>query len=201
MIAYVSRMGGERRLAPLRAAGWRLLVSAKGVHRSEGFRYAIDNGAWTAFTKGEPFDFAAFEQVVRLLGSGADWIVAPDIVQGGLESLEVSKSWLPRLVPIAPVLIAVQDGMTPGDVWPLLNSRIGLFVGGSTEWKLRTLPEWGELARQMRCHFHVGRVNTVNRIYKCIAAGAHSFDGSSVAKWGCNLRRLDGARRQEAWRW
>ncbi|MBC8753020.1 hypothetical protein F6X42_44140, partial [Paraburkholderia sp. WC7.3b] len=43
-----------------RSPGWRLLVSAKGEHRTEGMRYAIDNGAWTAYQRGEPFDEAAF---------------------------------------------------------------------------------------------------------------------------------------------
>lgn len=51
------------------------MVSARGVLRTEGFPYALDNGAWTAFQKGEPFDGAAFERAVKLLGADADWIV------------------------------------------------------------------------------------------------------------------------------
>ena len=36
MIAYASRTGTRRNLAALRGANWRLLVSATGVHRTEG---------------------------------------------------------------------------------------------------------------------------------------------------------------------
>lgn len=70
MIPYASRTGTRRNLALLRAAGWRLFVSAKGVLRTEGFPYALDNGAWSAFTQGEDFDVEAFEKAFDLLGAG-----------------------------------------------------------------------------------------------------------------------------------
>lgn len=44
MIPYTSRTGTRSTLRALRADGWHLLVSATGVHRTEGFPYAIDNG-------------------------------------------------------------------------------------------------------------------------------------------------------------
>ena len=97
MLAYASRTGTRRNLDALRAAGWRLMVSARGVLRTEGFRYALDNGAWTSFQRNEPFDEAAFERAVALLGPGADWIVLPDIVMGGLASLRFSQKWLEQL--------------------------------------------------------------------------------------------------------
>lgn len=46
MVGYASRTGNKRNLAALRNANWRLLVSAKGELRTEGMRYALDNGAW-----------------------------------------------------------------------------------------------------------------------------------------------------------
>lgn len=45
MIGYASRTGTRRNLDALRAAGWRLMVSARGALRTEGFPYALDNGA------------------------------------------------------------------------------------------------------------------------------------------------------------
>ena len=57
---YASRTGTRRALDLFRSWGWRILVSARGVVRTEGFAYALDNGAWTAHAKGEPFDDAAF---------------------------------------------------------------------------------------------------------------------------------------------
>ena len=189
MMAYASRTGTRRNLAALRDAGWRLLVSARGVLRSEGFPYALDNGAWTAHQRGEQFDEEAFGQAVELLGAGADWVVAPDIVAGGLRSLAYSVAWLPRLR--GRVLIAVQDGMTPSDVAPYLSDRVGIAIGGSTEWKER------QLARRVwrASYVHALRVNTARRIALCHWAGVDSFDGSSVSRYAANLPRLDQMRR------
>lgn len=201
MIAYASRTGTRRNLAALRDAGWRILVSARGVLRNEGFRYALDNGAWTAFTQGEPFDVAAFEKALDLMGAEADWVASPDIVGGGMRSLELSESWLPRLIDARLVLIPVQDGLTASDVRPLLGNRVGIFLGGSTEWKLATMREWGELAREVGCYYHVARVNTRRRIEMCSEAGATSFDGSSASRFAASLPRLERARCQPSLFW
>lgn len=197
MIGYASRTGTRSNLAALREADWRLLVSAAGVLRAEGFRYALDNGAWSAFKNGTPFDVGAFERAVDLLGAGADWVVCPDIVADYRGSLTMAEAWLPRLVRHH-VLIAVQDGATPDDVRPWLGPRVGLFLGGSpaTNWKERTARMWGELARERGCYFHVGRVNSMRRIDICAEAGADSFDGTSATVYHKTLPRLDRAVRQ-----
>lgn len=39
MVSYASRTGTRRNLAAMRGAGWRLLVSAAGVLRTEGFEH------------------------------------------------------------------------------------------------------------------------------------------------------------------
>lgn len=200
-MAYASRTGTRRNLAALRDAGWRLMVSARGVLRTEGFRYSLDNGAWTAFQRGEPFDVDAFEAALALLGDDADFVVAPDVVLGGLDSLRFSESWLPRLERYRLVLVPVQNGMAPDDVRGLLGARVGIFVGGDAEWKERSLPMWARLAGELGCHLHVGRVNTVRRIKVCAIAGVDSIDGSSVSRFACNLPRLDAARRQTAMEW
>lgn len=194
MIAYASRTGTRANLERLRANGWRLLVSAAGELRSEGFRYALDNGAWSARETGI-FDEPAFHRALEQVGAGADFVVAPDIVAGGLASLRLSEAWLPRLESLPLVLVPVQDGMQPGDVEPLLSDRVGLFLGGSTAWKLRTMPLWGAVAARRGVYYHVGRVNTPRRIHLCADAGAHSFDGSGAAIWGVTIEPLTRARR------
>ncbi len=83
VIAYASRTGTRRNLDALRARGWRLLVSATGVLRHEGFRYGLDNGAWTAFQQGHPINLALFVIALFKLGRDADWVALPDIVGGG----------------------------------------------------------------------------------------------------------------------
>jgi len=202
MIAYASRTGTRRNLDALRAAGWRLMVSARGVLRTEGFRYALDNGAWTSFQRGEPFHVAAFERAVARLGADADWIVVPDIVMGGLASLQFSRGWLDRLrrrraLSGATFLIAVQNGMKPAHVGGML-----IFVGGDTRWKLATMAQWARLAHAHGAICHVGRVNSARRIHLCAAAGIDSFDGSGVSRLASALPPLDLARRQvdvEGW--
>lgn len=192
---YASRTGTRRNLAELRKHGWRLLVSAKGPLRTEGFPYSLDNGAWTAHQQGEPFDVPAFEKAVGLLGGGADWVVVPDIVAGGLASLRFSEEWLPRL-DCYRLLIAVQDGMAPADVRPLLSPDIGIAVGGTTDWKERQVHAWARLARDVGCHLHVLRVNTARRITLCRDAGVDSIDGTSASRFAKTVAPLTRAARQ-----
>ena len=195
MIAYASRTGTRRNLAELRKYDWRLMISAAGVHRTEGFRYAIDNGAWTAFTQRRPWDESSFRQLVSNFGAAADFIVVPDIVAGGLESLRVSERWLPELDGIGQRrLIAVQDGMTAADVRPLLGPDTGIFVGGSTDFKILTMGRWADLARERGAYCHVGRVNTEPRIRMCGRHGVDSFDGTSASRYAVTLQKLEHAR-------
>jgi hypothetical protein len=197
VIAYASRTGTRKSLASLRACGWRLMISAKGVLRTEGFAYALDNGAWTAHANGQPFDEVAFLVAFERLGAKADFAVVPDVVGGGAASLEFSLRWLDRLRPApCPLLLAVQDGMAVADVASLVGPRLGIFVGGTTEWKVNSVAGWGRLAGTTGAYLHVGRVNTRKRIVLCTAAGADSFDGSAVSRWAIHLPLLDSARHQ-----
>lgn len=198
MIPYASRTGTRRNLDAMRSRGWRILVSASGVLRHEGFPYALDNGAWSAFTQGRPFDEPLFLQALRLLGRDADWTVIPDIVEGGAASLEMSLRHMRRVLDECSVgLIAVQDGMSVDDVRPFIGPRVGIFIGGSTEWKLATMHDWGALAREAKAWCHVGRVNSARRIRLCALAGAHSFDGTSASRFAVTIPKLDHARRQQ----
>jgi hypothetical protein len=196
VIGYASRTGTRRNLAALRAAGWRLMVTPATL-RTEGMRYALDNGAWSAAQQGTPWDADRFLRAVRELGPGADFIVVPDVVGDGPASLARSRVWYPFLLGRARLLlVAVQDGMKPADVRPMLGASVGLFVGGTTAWKLRTLGVWGQLAAEVGCYLHVGRVNTARRIARCAASGAHSFDGTSVTRYAVTAPKLEEARRQ-----
>ena len=199
MIAYASHTGTRRNLAAMKDAGWHLLLSPKGNSlRTEGMRYALDNGAWTAYQQQQPFDEDAFVRAVDLVGERADWIVMPDVVQGGMASLEFSLTWMERLKGIpTKLLIAVQDGVQLSDVAPYLSPAVGIFIGGSTNWKEATAGAWGSLARRRNCHLHVGRVNTVRRIRICAAAGANSIDGTSASRYAKTMPTLDAASRQD----
>lgn len=197
MIAYASRTGTKRNLDALWAAKWRLMISAKGVLNDEGFPHALDNGAWWSFANKQPFDERAFIVAYQLFGATADFFVLPDIVAGGYDSLAFSLHWLRRLgSPRSLPLLAVQDGMSFARVDRLVGPNLGIFVGGTTAWKERTMLTWGKVARNRRAYLHVGRVNTAGRIALCGRAGANSFDGSSVSRFVVNLPKLEAARRR-----
>jgi hypothetical protein len=198
VIGYASRTGTRRNLAALRSARWRLLISREGVWRTEGFPYALDNGAWSDFRTGRDFDDERFKTLVDRLGGQADWIVAPDVVAGGLASLQLSLCWLPHLLIRARlVLVAVQDGMGPQDlVNVVIPRRVGIFLGGSTDWKLATMRQWGDFCAERGCYYHVARVNSVRRMKLAHQAGADSIDGSSASRYALTLPALDFAVRQ-----
>lgn len=199
MMAYASRTGTRKNLAALRAAGWRLLLSPAGVLRTEGFTYALDNGAWSAYQQNRAFDVQAFNDALRRFGPAADWVAVPDIVMGGIESLKFSIEWLPSVLRLAKLaLVPVQDGVTARMMQPIVGSRVGIFVGGSTEWKESSLPMWRDLKQATGCYLHVGRVNTARRIHLCSAANADSFDGTSASRFSKTIGPLDSARRQRS---
>lgn len=193
IIPYASRTGTRRNLDALRSRGWRLLVSATGVLRTEGFPYALDNGAWTAHQKGAPINLVLFMIALWKLGRDAEWVALPDVVGGGLASLELSLSWMRRVLCLTErALIPVQDGVDVATVEPWLGPNVGVFVGGAptTNWKETTTPAWAAACRRRGAWCHVGRVNTQRRINICATAGATSFDGTAATRYAVELPKL-----------
>lgn len=196
LICYASRTGTLANIEALRSYGWRLLISP-GRNNAYGMPYALDNGAWVAHQAGTSFNEEKFELLLDQMGRGADWVVLPDIVAGGLASLELSTRWLNRCLSASSMaLLAVQDGMTEEDVAGIVGPSVGVFLGGSTGWKLHTMASWGAFCRARRLHYHVGRVNTAKRFAMAVAAGASSVDGSSASRYRSTIRPLDLASRQ-----
>lgn len=209
MMAYASHTGTLKNLAALAENRWGLVVSAASPNVDvRDFEIVLDNGAWTAFQKGRTIDLVAFGGALGKWGRRANFVVAPDIVAGGMASLELSLSWIPRVLDATSIaLLAVQDGMTVNDVRPHVGGRVGIFVGGSTDvqtdasgrewnWKERTIPEWCALGREVGCYVHIGRVNTKRRIAICASFGADSFDGTSASMYSKNVPKLTRWRNQ-----
>lgn len=198
VILYATGTGTRRNLAAMRDHGFGLLLTPDRPEMRDGFdRYAIDNGAWGAHQRGERWMPQRWLALVRVHGHGADWCVLPDIVCGGSRSLALSCWWLPRVFSLSPRwLIAVQDGMEPETVSRLLGPRVGVFVGGSTEWKLSSMEAWGHVCRESGAWLHVGRVNSAKRIATCSLSGAHSCDGTSATRFAVTTPRLAAAAAQ-----
>lgn len=141
--------------------------------------YALDNGAYGAFTNGIPWDASRFiAHVERYAFSQLrpNWLVVPDVVADAKLTLEQWDKWAPRLKEIyhIPLAVAVQDGMTSNDVARLRPLPDLVFVGGTTAWKWETYSLWSSDFERV----HVGRVNTFVNLMKCYEAGVESCDGT-----------------------
>jgi hypothetical protein len=196
-VIYVNVYVGQSR-----AAGWIRRLEAYGFGemcvRGElpprRTPWAYDNGAFRDFTAGKPFDVAKFERDLETIWRSnvrPDFMVVPDIVAGGLPSLEFSLSWLPKLKPHGvPLYLAVQDGMTPTDVAPHATKVDGLFVGGSLEWKVQTAKQWIDFAHGCDRKCHVGRMGTETRARAALRWGADSIDSCLPLFSEDNLKRF-----------
>lgn len=161
--------------------------------------YALDNGAFGDWKNQKAFDARTFQEAIALsqyLGywheDGApDFIVVPDLVAGGLESLSFSLQWVPWLEDRGvPLYLVLQDGMQERDVEPALSSFQGLFVGGTLPWKIKTGEAWVRFAHQHHLPCHIGRVGTANRVAWASRIGADSID-SCLPLWSKeNLQRF-----------
>ena len=154
------------------------------------FRFFFyDNGAFVYWKRGESFDGSRFlrglERVLKsFYPQRPDFVVIPDLVAQGEESLEFSLSWyrvLERDYPELPLAFVVQDGMDAGRVAGILrtlpNVRV-LFVGGTIPWKVQTTPVWKRVARELKLAIHIGRVGTVRRLRWVKSVGVDSIDSS-----------------------
>lgn len=144
--------------------------------------YAIDNGAYSAWANDREWDPSMF---LHLVGKCVeypvqpDFVVVPDIVAGGIGSLEFSLGWLERLPEGLPYYLAVQDGMVPRNVRPYMDDFAGIFVGGTTEWKMSTAEEWAAFAKRHGKGCHIGRIGTAWRILWARRIGATSIDSTT----------------------
>jgi hypothetical protein len=185
--------GGTRSLvqiAQLAEVGWGMMLGPT-TPKTDVLRYAVDNGAYPCFVKGRPWDEGRFLKLLNRIERfqrKPDFACCPDIVAGGLKSLDFSLTWLDRLPSSYPWYLAVQDGMTEADVRPVIDRFGGLFVGGTTDWKMSSCPTWVQLARETGKKVHVGRVDTRGRAFTVINLyGVDSFDGNN---WNRKWSRL-----------
>ena len=100
------------------------------------------------------------------------WIAVPDVVANREETI---KSWWRHYEKVATfcprLAFVVQDGMVAADVPE--NATV-IFVGGTTEWKWKSLRTWTENFPRV----HVGRVNTDRLLWQAHDCGAESCDGT-----------------------
>lgn len=158
---------------------WGRMWVTKGPHSDyEGEPFGIDNGAFSAWRNAKPWNADAFlKRVDAALAFGTMPVLAitPDIVAGGLRSLEFSLAWRDRLPDHLPWYLAVQDGMTPLDVEPFVGRFSGIFLGGTDQFK-RSVFAWRAWSRCLGLPLHWGRCGTARRLHEAIAIGVDSVD-------------------------
>lgn len=199
MIAYCGQTRAAALVRALEALGVGECTS-RGELGPRRSRWFYDNGAFADWQAGRPFGLAEFVADCRSIrrggrgarrwGSAPDFLVLPDVVAGGAESLALSLAWARGEwfeLPAVPLYLAVQDGMTGEQVADAIagSTVAGLFVGGSLPWKLRTGAEWCELGRRLGLPVHVGRVGTVERVEWAREIGASSID-SALPLWSAD---------------
>ena len=174
--------------------GWGRMWVTNGPHfEYEGEPFGVDNGAFSAWKNGASWDESKFlRRVDAALASGRTPVlsVAPDVVAGGLHSLEFSVRWRDRLPDGLRWYLAVQDGMTPGDVEPVIGRFSGVFLGGTDAFK-RTVRVWREWTRRRGLPLHWGRVGTARRLREAIEVGVDSVDSTTpVRQLGVGRKHL-----------
>lgn len=155
--------------------------------------YAIDNGAYSYWVKNEPFNVPAFMALLDAFADRCDWIAIPDAVGDWDKTKFIMPDWVNRLDKYKKPLLAVaQNGSEIDqyfDLHALLQTNItGLFVGGTTEWKLKHIQGIANVCHQYGKICHVGRVNSSKRIQFCKDAGVTSIDGSGASRFKHNAR-------------
>lgn len=190
---YVGQTRSRALIAQLSALGYGEMTN-RGEGVPKRYPFALDNGAFKDHTAGTAFDGDAFLRHVETVASlSPDFVVVPDRVGGGLDSLALSLSWLSRLDGSAPLYLVTQDGMQCADVAPYLPLFAGVFVGGSLPWKVATGAAWVNLAHSVGKPCHVGRVGTARRVGWAYRIGADSID-SCLPLWSKeNLSRFTRA--------
>ena len=192
-MAYVGQTRGAKLTAQLNEYGFGE-CTVREEFPPRRFPWFWDNGAFRDFTAGVPFGSRRYESALDKLSTSPlrpDFVVAPDIVAGGLASLRFSESWAARLAWLGlPVYLVVQDGMTESDVAPALSPYAGVFVGGSLGWKLRTSPRWVEFAHLHNRRCHIGRMGTRDRVRAARRWGADSIDSCTPLWSAANLARF-----------
>ena len=147
---------------------------------------ALDNGAFSAFKKGYPFQQHIFIDTLKKAYScniPLDFIVCPDIVCGGMKSLDFSIKWAKSdiLFGSPNLALVVQDGMTPEKLDYFCIERFFnyIFIGGSVEWKWKTAATWVEFGRKKGFKIHIGQCGKLKYLLRARDLSVDSVDSTS----------------------
>lgn len=147
---------------------------------------ALDNGAFQSHRRGFPFMEQFFLEALESCytnGLSLDFVVCPDIICGGVKSLDFSLAWAERLATAPRLALVLQDGMQEGMLDPhILSKFTHLFIGGSVEWKWENADRWVRFAHAHNKLCHIGQVGRADRLRFAQHIQADSVDSTSIAR-------------------
>lgn len=177
MIILIARNEGRKAEELYRKTGWGRMYMDRTPNPFPGEKWGWHNGAWQAHLQGQRLDIELWKHRTNLATAAPTphLAVLPDIVCGGLESLDLSARHIDDMPLWWPKYLPVQDGIEPKHVEPLIQQLRGIFLGGSTLYK-RTAPTWAEFAHAHGLRLHYARAGTRGKLRHAHECGADSLD-------------------------
>lgn len=157
--------------------------------------YILDNGAFQAFKRNEPWDADAFVGRLSQLSSmprDPDFVVLPDVVTDSERTVERATKWAGVID--YETAFPVQDGIKPERAVELCE-RLDcgtIFIGGTVAWKRRHAAEFVDAAHENGLRCHIGRPGD---LVWADSISADSVDTTSILQsesWH-RLERLESA--------
>ena len=186
MIIYTGQTTATK-LDKIKSLGMGVMISsnpnASPSKDLSGVPCALDNGAFTCYRKGYPFQEDIFLDTIKKcykLNIKLDFIVCPDIIAGGRESLDFSYEWSKRLKTTPNLALVLQDGMDVKDLTSDILKRFTyLFIGGTVDWKWRTAETWVGFARNKNKRIHIGQCGKLKYLERAKELDVDSVDSTS----------------------
>lgn len=184
MVVYVGQTSShefEAHIARLRLG--RIWTSAKPRQAYEGEPLAVDNGAYSAWRSGKEWSgdkFLRHIDRVHETGLTPDWVVIPDVVGDGRQSIAQSWKWVDRIPDEWPKLLALQDGYTLEAAEHFAPLIAGVFLGGLPQFQWSTAHDWLAWCRERDLVFHWGGVGKLWELKAAHDMGADSVDSSQM---------------------
>lgn len=182
---YVSATWGQKTIDWCLKNNIYYMQTVKPFIKNTGVRYALDNGAFSAYRTNTFFDENTFLKTLDYIyvhEPQPDFISIPDIVAGGRKSYIFSLEWMSRLPEEYNYYFVVQDGITTEMMKDIIHMVSGIFVGGTKLWKLRTMSTWITFAHNYNKPCHIGRMSTFKDMDRAFVSGADSIDGSTLVR-------------------
>lgn len=155
------------------------LHTPDSIRKPKPVPYALDNAVYGAWANDREWNSGKYYKALDFYDPAeCRWTVVPDWIADKELTLERwRRHWRGIKDRGYTLAFAVQDGMEPSDV---PEKAEVIFVGGSTEWKWKTMPIW---CREFD-RVHAARVNTYRLLWMAHECGAESCDGTGFTR-GC----------------